>query len=70
MRRAGPELAVPTAASPEEAAAIAAAIERFLHDHTLPAIPVSGPDPWTRAAMREGVARQAPADAHPWMSSD
>jgi hypothetical protein len=43
-------------ASPEEAAAIAAAIEQFLRD-TAP-VPVAGPEPasgWLTAAMREAV---------------
>jgi hypothetical protein len=43
-------------ASPEEAAAIAAAIEQFLRDTTPPR--AAGPDPlnpWLRAALYEGV---------------
>jgi hypothetical protein len=63
------------AANPEEAAAIAAAIERFLHE-TSPAqlAPAHGPDPWTRAAMLEGVMRDrsaiaAPVEAHPWINT-
>ena len=43
-------------ASPEEAAAIAAAIEQFLRDTA--AAPAAEPEPpgdWLRAAMREGV---------------
>lgn len=54
------------AATPEEAAAIAAAIEQFLRD-TAPA-PTSEQDatsPWLRAALYEGVGY--PADApQPW----
>jgi hypothetical protein len=43
-------------ASPDEAAAIAAAIERFLAE-TAPATPsVEGVGPWTRAALIEGVS--------------
>ena len=61
-----------SAASPEEAAAIAAAIEQFLRD-TAPA-PAAGPepvDPWLRAALFEGVGRDPDApspwgDPHPW----
>ncbi len=58
------------AATAEEAAAIAAAIERFAHD-TAP--PVSGAaevlDPWTRAAMLEGVMREEHGDVpHPWIN--
>jgi hypothetical protein len=54
------------AASPAEAAAIAAAIEQFLRD-TAPA-PQSQPtgmDPWLRAALLEGIG--LPADAPPWV---
>jgi hypothetical protein len=55
------------AATPEEAAAIAAAIEQFLRD-TAPA-PVAEGDainPWLRAALHEGVGY--PADApQPWV---
>jgi hypothetical protein len=54
-------------ASPEEAAAIAAAIEQFLRDTA----PAPGPDaadavnPWLRAALYEGVGY--PADSPtPW----
>ena len=57
------------AAGPEQAAAIAAALERFLHD-TAPAIvpraPASG---WARAAIAEGVGLEAPTpwgDGEPW----
>jgi len=54
------------AATPEEAAAIAAAIEQFLRD-TAPA-PSAAQDtlnPWLRAALYEGVGY--PADApQPW----
>jgi hypothetical protein len=48
-------------ASPEQAAAIAAAIERFMRA-TAP-LPVSSdecPDPWVRAAILEGVTREDP----------
>jgi hypothetical protein len=59
------ELVAPTA-TPEEAAAIAAAIERFLHD-TAPVIQAPGRvqrlSPWARAALSEGVGSGAPA---PW----
>ena len=63
------------AASPEEAAAIAAAIEEFLRD-TAPAPPAPGPAPggWARAALLEGTGRAAPGsaawgDPEPWGSS-
>ena len=53
-----PSIAVP-GASPEEAAAVAAAIERFLGD-TAPAsaADVQRRSPWLEASLREGVARQ------------
>jgi hypothetical protein len=59
-----------SAASPEEAAAIAAAIEQFLHD-TAPAPAPSGPrtSPWLRAAMFEAVGRAAD-DPSPWGDPD
>jgi hypothetical protein len=58
----GRTIAIAGSPSAAETAAIAAAIESFAHD-TAPARTrtdegVSGPaDPWTRAAMLEGVAR-------------
>ena len=52
------------AASPEEAAAIAAAIEQFLRD-TAPARSPAGPSvsPWLRAALRENTGLDA---GGPW----
>jgi hypothetical protein len=46
------------AASPLEAAAIVAALERFMRE-TAPSLAPEPPaqDPWIRAAMLEGVAR-------------
>jgi hypothetical protein len=53
-------------ASPEEAAAIAAAIEQFLRDTTPPAATTSRPQsPWLRAGLFEGVGRD-PAEPSPW----
>ena len=51
-------------ATPEEAAAIAAALERFLHD-TAPVLqpPRDDESPWERASLSEGVGLAAPA---PW----
>lgn len=57
-------------ATDEEAAAIAAAIERFTYD-TAPAPRGGGEtlDPWTRAAMLEGVMREERGDVpHPWIN--
>jgi hypothetical protein len=49
------------AASPEQAAAIAAAIERFMRATAPPATQSEErPDPWVRAAMLEGVTREDP----------
>ena len=69
-----PQLRLETSASPEEAAAVVAAAERFLRDHTPP--PASarpGTDAWTRAARLEGVRAGAPrtrpepwGELHPW----
>lgn len=58
------ELVTP-AASPEEAAAVVAAVERFLRDH---APPGAAPEPasgWARAALLEGVERQPHRE--PWL---
>ena len=54
---------VQTPASPEEAAAVAAAIEQFLRA-TAPEPAPEGDQlsPWTRAALLEGVEREP---AHP-----
>jgi hypothetical protein len=45
--------------TPEEAAAVIAAIERFLRDTAPPpaAEQAPKPSPWTLAALREGVDR-------------
>jgi hypothetical protein len=57
------EIVAPNA-SPEEAAAIAAALEQFLQD-TAPTITTEEPQasPWARAAILEGVGMAAPT---PW----
>jgi hypothetical protein len=55
-----------TAASPEEAAAIAAAIEQFLRDTAPPPAPDhERVNPWLRAARFEGVGLRAD-DQSPW----
>jgi hypothetical protein len=43
-------------ASPEEAAAIAAALERFLAETAPAASPGPAQSPWQRAALRDGIA--------------
>jgi hypothetical protein len=53
-------------AGPEEAAAIAAAIEQFLRDTApAPAATDESLDPWTRAALFEGVGLDPEAPS-PW----
>jgi hypothetical protein len=73
-RRPKLELIAPSA-SPVEAAAIVAALERFMRD-TAPtlAAPVEAVDPWLRAAMLEGVARDIygsppPDEPDPWINT-
>jgi hypothetical protein len=69
MIDSGPH-ALPAAASPEEAAAIVAAIERFMRATASAATPTpSGPDPWLRAAILEGVARADGGNVlEPWIN--
>jgi hypothetical protein len=58
-------------ASPEEAAAVVAALERFIRD-TAPSAPRPAPtvEPWRRAALLEAVERAAPDDARdPWINT-
>ena len=63
-RRARLEIVAPSA-SPEEAAAVVAAVERFLRDTAPPPAPVRPPpNPWVQAARREAVDRLP--DANPW----
>jgi hypothetical protein len=59
-----PRIEIQAAASPEEAAAIAAGIEQFLRDTAPPPEPAgSSESPWLRAALREGAGLEASA---PW----
>ncbi len=44
-------------ASPEEAAAIVAALERFVFDTAPPPPPPARPSRWLRAALLEGIGR-------------
>jgi hypothetical protein len=69
---ARPRIEVLQSASPEEAAAIAAAIEQFMRD-TAPPPAATGPSisPWLRAGLFEGARRGAAApspwgDGEPW----
>jgi hypothetical protein len=61
-----PRIEMRQSASPEEAAAIAAAIEQFLRD-TAPAPAAAGPSlsAWARAGLYEGTRRD-PAGPSPW----
>ena len=63
---------VAPSASPEEAAAVVAALERFLRETAPPAL-AEPPrmSPWQRAALLEGVGREPDepspwGDPHPW----
>jgi hypothetical protein len=58
-------------ASPEEAAAVVAALERFMRETAPPAQALQPePDEWQRAAVAEGVDREAGGDlADPWLSA-
>ena len=60
---------VAPAASPEEAAAVVAALERFMRDTapTRAPAPPPGPSPWARAALLEATGRSA-AEGATWGS--
>ncbi len=70
-RRPQLELVTP-AASPEEAAAVVAAIEQFLRQYApAPAAVEERQNPWLRAALLEQTGREPDApspwgDPHPW----
>jgi hypothetical protein len=69
-RRPKLSLIAPTA-SPEEAAAVVAALERFMRDTAAPpAQSAPAPDPWRVAAILEGVSGGVAADGepHPWIT--
>ena len=56
-----------SAPDPEEAAAVIAAIERFLGETTVVAAPAGeGVGGWLRAARSEAVGRE-PDDFNPWL---
>jgi hypothetical protein len=47
-----------SSATPEEAAAVMAAVEQYLRDTAPPPAPADErPSPWVQAALREGVDR-------------
>jgi hypothetical protein len=58
-------------ASPEEAAAVVAALERFMRATAPPLAAASEePDPWERAAILEGVEREAQGGlSDPWINT-
>jgi hypothetical protein len=57
---------VAPSASLEEAAAVVAALERFMRETAPPPAPVApARDPWQQAALYEGVARE-PQRPLPW----
>ncbi len=62
---------VSPAASPEETAAIAAALETFMRATApTPSAAVEPLDPWRSAAILEGVSREARDDElHPWINT-
>ena len=63
---ARPRIEVRQAASPEEAAAIAAAIEQFIRDTAPPPSPAGArTSPWLRAGLYAGTGRD-PAGPSPW----
>jgi hypothetical protein len=63
---ARPRIEVRQPASPEEAAAIAAAIEQFIRDTAPPPVaPGARMSPWLRAGLYAGTGRD-PAGPSPW----
>jgi hypothetical protein len=68
--RPGPRLKlIAPSASPEEAAAVVAALERFMRATApAPSAPAQQHDRWRGAAILEGVEREARGDlADPWL---
>jgi hypothetical protein len=64
-RRAKLRIVAPNA-SPEEAAAVVAALERFMRETApRPVPPPARRNPWQQAGLQEGIARQ-PGEALPW----
>ena len=63
---------VAPSASPEEAAAVVAALERFMRDTAPPPLPAGASrNPWARAALLEATGREPDepspwGDSHPW----
>jgi hypothetical protein len=57
--KAAPRLSIRRPASPEEAAAVAAAIARFSAETAPAAAPEKRRNPWQQAALVEGVSAKA-----------
>jgi hypothetical protein len=56
-----------SSATPEEAAAVMAAVEQFLRDTTPPPAPADErPDPWLAAARLEAIDREPGAGGWGW----
>jgi hypothetical protein len=53
-------------ASQEEAAAVVAALERFMRDTAPPPVPPPSRNRWREAALNEGVRGQ-PQEPPPWL---
>ena len=62
---------VDPSAGPEEAAAIVAALERFIRDTTAqPAAAAEAPEGWRLAGLREAVEREPRVDVRdPWINT-
>jgi hypothetical protein len=61
---------IPPSASPEEAAAIVAALERFMRATAPAPERAQAADPWRRAAILEGTTREDDWDLpHPWINT-
>ena len=68
-RNPQPRLSIPSA-SPEETAAIVAAVERFWRATAPVPATATGPDPWLRAAILERVSTRDDADLRdPWINT-
>jgi hypothetical protein len=62
-RRPQLRIEAPAAASPEEAAAVVAAVERYLRDTAPPLVPAPPRESaWVRAARAEAVEREPGGD--------
>ena len=65
------ELIAASASAEEAAAAVVAALERFMRATAPPVAPVQeNSDPWQRAAILEGVERESQVDVpDPWLNT-